>query len=133
VLRFWCGSTREVEKSVKLSLGDFFWRAKLVAARIPHQSPVTWHYHHAGRAAHFCFGCLFCSAISVVDFPSESLILEARWPLKTALQRVKTIFRTPGSALFLLEHWINVAQGRMTDFDVECANLYRSYLRYTLR
>ena len=45
-MRFWCESTREDEKWVKLSLGHFFWYATFVTARIPHQSPVPFPYHH---------------------------------------------------------------------------------------
>jgi hypothetical protein len=44
-VRFWCESTREDEKWVKLSLGHFLARS-LIAARIPHQSPVPFPYRH---------------------------------------------------------------------------------------
>ena len=39
----------------------------------------------------------------------------------------------PGFSLFLLEQIIYATQGRMMDFNIEFANLFRSYLRYTLR
>ena len=48
-LRFWSGSTRGGEKSVKLSLVIFCRDARGVTARIPFQSPVTFPNHRALR------------------------------------------------------------------------------------
>ena len=53
VLRFWGRSTRDGEKSVKLSLGDFYWGTNSITARIPPQIPVTSHYHRTGRTVLF--------------------------------------------------------------------------------
>jgi len=50
-MRF-CGEiTRGREKSVKLSLGDFWWGVMAATARLSPQSPVTLHYRRTGRAA----------------------------------------------------------------------------------
>jgi hypothetical protein len=46
-MRFWREITRDGEKPVKLSLGDFFWRIWRISARLTHQSPVAFPNHRA--------------------------------------------------------------------------------------
>jgi hypothetical protein len=58
VLRFCSGITRGLEKSVKLSLGDFWRCGTAAAAHLPLQSPVTFHFHYTGRIGDFGFQSL---------------------------------------------------------------------------
>ena len=61
-MRFWCEITREYEKLVKLSLGDFLWCTNRLSARLSHQSPVAFPNHHA-LLSYLALMCAECSRL----------------------------------------------------------------------
>ena len=141
VLRFWGGSTRDEEKSVKLSLGDFFWHARCLSARIPPQIPVTSHYHHDGGAA--CFGFVqrslagrltlrFAAEVVFRTLPERGIPKNIAVTQNCCSIRQVISHELPGLALFLMEQSIQISKGR-TMIVVEHISLYRSSLRWALR
>ena len=143
VLRFWGGSTREEEKSVKLSLGHFFQAPTKVPRAF---RPKAWSHRTITMTGgqlvlgllfkgHWLAVCRCALRRNGLSYTSQS----EGYP--KILQRCKNYcsirqvisHELPGLAVFLMEQSIQTSPERAMNFVVEWANLSRSGLRWTLR
>ena len=129
---------RKNRSSFRLAI---FSSANQSSARIPHQSPVTSHYHHDGGAA--CFGFVqrslagrltlrFAAEVVFRTLPERGIPKNIAVTQNCCSIRQVISHELPGLALFLMEQSIQISKGR-TMIVVEHISLYRSSLRWALR